>query len=163
MGRPSSSSAVGLALALMSLMTSGSCSREPARPRGVCELVTKDEAAAVLGRPVKDGVRKAASGKLGRELCTYESVDSKLVKVMVLTYAQDPSEVDDLVQGAVEAWETQAEPVTGVGDRAAMVGRQLIVVTGKTIFSLIDVSGGDPAQARQATIDLAQKVLKRLS
>src|SRR5690349_16919365 len=53
-----------------------------------CTLFTKDDAAAALGQPVKDGVFKDGGAPLGQRLCFYAAVDDKTASSVQLSVIQ---------------------------------------------------------------------------
>ncbi len=132
----------------------------------VCELVTVQEAAGVLGEEVET----AEAGSSGPyDSCTYnvKSVALKFAIVQLRTDI-DKGDFEDEIESSAGFLEAEAIPVSGVGDSAYSMGDFLYVHQGKfelVITVLLGLSFDEPGTAEKvldAERVLAEKALGRL-
>ena len=136
-------------------------------------LITKQEAQTVLGEPVKDPQARSEEGADGYySRCNYysENPGRSLVLRVRLTTAGQPTPKEQLEEMSAE--KDKFKPVTGLGDKAALVkegpakgpGHALILYVAKgNAFVMVGISGvDDEKSATEKAKTLAKKILGKL-
>ena len=120
----------------------------------VCELVSKEEAEATLGRPVLDGVPSTAD--FTEFSCDWNAVDD--FGTMTVRVWTDPARFTEYYELA------EGEPVEGVGNEAKWDDTQgLEVLTDEYYIGVFTVNFSLTDEERQArSVTLAQTVIGRL-
>jgi hypothetical protein len=127
-----------------------------ATPRDPCELITAEDARRVLGTDVT----RTDPLNLGQvPTCQYMARSAESVTLQV--HPGGRSDFDSYVTQSVDAFGATSRPVTGVGERAAMVGEQFVFASkGRLYILLIGKRLTDSARAEH-TRQLAAAVLGR--
>jgi hypothetical protein len=104
-------------------------------------LLSRDDAAALLGEPVDEGQLKQAGPPLGRVLCTYGASAQTSAEAVQLCVVRTQTMSDQLRHSGYSARKLfedgkALQPVFGVGDEASRFGREIAVVRGDTEFNL---------------------------
>jgi hypothetical protein len=122
-----------------------------------CTLFTKEDAAAALGKPVKDGELRKGGEPLNQQLCFYatvestgESVQLSLIQTSLLTQALRNNGQTAKVQYEQQKALAGAGTVTdlpGVGQGAFIRGTNVYGYKGDTEFSVLLLGNGKPGDA----------------
>ena len=136
-------------------------------------FITKQEAQTILGEPVKDAQARSEEGADGYySRCNYysENPGKSLVLRVRLTSTGQPAPKEQLEEMSAE--KEKFKPVTGLGDKAALVkegpakgpGHALILYVAKgRAFVMVGISGvDDEKSATEKTKTLAKKILGKL-
>jgi hypothetical protein len=135
-----------------------------------CELVTKEDAAALLGGTVPEPERQTVGPF---ESCFYTgSGIFDFVQAQVGSDVWTESEFDDSIQSSVDFIDIEADSVSGLGDKAYWLEGILWVLDGDVAFNLwvSNEALSDPdkdesvlqEEALAVTTELAETVLGRL-
>lgn len=136
-----------------------------------CELLTTEEAEASLGVSFGEPERQTVGPF---ETCIYADESGNYVQVQVSDSVYTGSSFDDAMQGAAEQLDIEAEPVSGLGDKAYLLAGVLWVQKGDVSLNVLvqtpeltnlriqeDTEGEKQESLRLAT-DLARKTLEGL-
>jgi len=140
-----------------------------------CELVSRQEAATLLGVAVGAGVEDSVPN--GMRSCTYTAAGQHVFKVIVVqaaTVEQAKAVKNDMRAEAEQALQDTPltfGPVAGVGDDAESIhgalglgvsASGLYVLDGKVGFALVDLALGSQPPTTADLIDSAKTVISRL-
>ena len=128
-----------------------------AAPRDACQLLTADDARAALGHDVK---KTDPANMTGMAMCQYMADNSESVTLQFRPAA--PREIDDYAKQYTDALGGSAEPVSGIGERALLVGDQFVFVSKGHIYILMLGKNLPAAEKTQRTRTLAAAVLGRI-
>lgn len=126
----------------------------------LCTVLTTDEVADITGVDVTSTTPADLQGVLS---CNYNGPDSMPVAGLTLATSAGGVSVLDMF----EANEADGEAVSGIGDRAVLVGDEdfpiLMVLVGDRLYSLSVIADSlDGAAKRAATEELARRSVDRL-
>jgi hypothetical protein len=137
-------------------------------PFDPCGLLTKKEAEALVGEPVKDPEQKDTKNPLGQKMCLYETVSSsRLIQISVIRTGDMSPKVRKHGQRASKVYRTTremldpVEQVPGVGDDACWGTPGLHILKGE-IYVLVSVGNTSRRDNLELARRIAQKVLPRL-
>lgn len=136
---------------------SGAPAAASAVPRDACELLTVEDARAALGHDVK---KTDPANMTGMAMCQYMADNSESVTLQFRPAAA--REIDDYAKQYIDALGGTAEPVTGVGERALLVGDQFVFVSKGHMYILMLGKNLPAAEKTERTRKLAATVLGRL-
>jgi hypothetical protein len=122
-----------------------------------CTLFSKEDAAATLGQPVRDGELKNPAGNpLGQRLCFYGAADDKSPNSVQLSIVQTAGMSEAVRKGGQTAKvlhdntkSGMAGPAAapGIGQDAFISGTSIYVLKGDTSFSILLFGNGRPGEA----------------
>jgi hypothetical protein len=126
----------------------------------LCSVLSNDEVAEITGVEVTTATAADLQGVLS---CNYNGPDGVAVAGITLATSAAGVSVGDLF----EANAAEAEPVSGIGDRAVIAGDEdfpiLMVLVGDRLYSLSVIADElDGAAKRSATEELARQSVDRL-
>ena len=130
-------------------------SQPPARSAEPCSLLTKEDAEATLGTPVRESPAAAMT-----PTCQYLGQRGQSVTLQL--HAGAGPSFDAYVAQADSSFQTQSHPVAALGDKAAFNGTQLIVRKGADLVVLTVGANLPPDEKLEKARALALKVLGRM-
>ena len=137
-------------------------------PFDPCGLLTKEEAEALVGEPVKSPAQQDTKNPLGQKMCLYDTVSSsRLIQISVVRTTDMSPRVRKHGQSASKVYQTTREmldPVTqvpGVGDDACWGTPGLHILKGE-IYVLVSVGNTSRRENLELARRIAEKVLPRL-
>lgn len=132
-----------------------------------CELVTKTEAEALLGEPVKDA-EKSEQPAVGMKLCMYNPVDENSISFLQITLTQQafmkpggipPSDVFHSIKDALSEGRIDLE---GFGDEAFIATGGLYILKDKYYIS-IGAGNIDRSRIRERLQKAGHKAVNNLA
>ena len=129
----------------------------PAGPRDACQLLTAEDARAALGHDVK---KTDPANMTGMAMCQYMADNSESVTLQFRPAAA--REIDDYAKQYTDALGGTAEPVSGVGERAVLVGDQFVFVSKGHMYILMLGKNLPAPDKSERTRKLAAAILSRL-
>ena len=136
-----------------------------------CALLTKADAETILGASLGESERQTVGPF---ETCIYGDVAGNYVQVQVSDGVYTQSTFDDAMQAAAEELDIEAEPVSGLGDKAYWLAGVLWVQKGDvsldflvqtpdlTELRLQGDTEGEKQESLRLTTDLAEKAVDAL-
>lgn len=130
----------------------------PAPEVDACTLITREEAAAALGQPVREGVREDVSPVFACKYDAESNVESLRVTATAFPSAQQAGEAYEMIVRS-----NDYEPVSGIGDRAYIPAiADLSVHKGRWELDIALVVPGDRAARFDRAKALANTAIGRL-
>jgi len=136
-----------------------------------CSLITKEEAEAALGEPVKEPEYEDTKNPLGQKLCHYNPNSESSQKFIQISLVQNEGmskalreqeySAAKLFQETKENLVETHQPVPGIGEDAFWGTPGLHVLTGNVYF-VIGVGNTDLPANLELAKSLAQKAVSRL-
>lgn len=137
-------------------------------PFDPCGLLTKEEAEALVGEPVKSLEQQDMKNPLGQKMCLYETVSSsRLIQISVIRTTDMSPRVRKHGQNASKIYHTTREmldpvaQVPGVGDDACWGTPGLHILKGE-IYLLVSVGNTSRGENLDLARRIAEKVVPRL-
>ena len=145
-------------------VSNGSAVSQPNAVLDPCTLLTKEDAEAALEASVKkltpQGLSTADTCQYLRE--TGDDLEQRGESVTLQVHYGGGKLFDSYVKEAEESFETKAQPVEGVGDKAAFNSGQFIVLSKNDFFVLTIGKRMSDAEKIATSKALATKVIGRL-
>jgi hypothetical protein len=120
-----------------------------------CDLINRDEIVFLLGLMVSNGER-IAGGVAGQTSCGYAAQGAPIV--ITIAVIPPPASAGLWTELAANEGRTTVEDL---GDAAFIDGGALWVLAGDVVMNVF-IGGVEPAQARDATVTLAELAISRL-
>ncbi len=141
----------------------GSAVNQPKAALDPCSLLTKEDAQAALGTSVK---KLTPQGLSTADTCQYlrektDNLSQSGESVTLQVHFGGGKVFDSYVKEAEETFETRAQPVEGVGDKAVFTSDQLIVLNKNDFFIVTVGKKMSDAEKLAATSSLARKIVAR--
>lgn len=142
----------------------GSAANQPRAVLDPCTLLTKEDAEAVLGASLR---KVTPQGLSTADTCQYlreksDNLAQRGESVTLQVHFGGGKLFDSYIKEGEESFETKAQQVEGLGDKAVFNSDQLIVLNKNDFFVVTIGKRMSDAEKLAATTTLARKVVARL-
>jgi hypothetical protein len=155
----------GVVLLLLTVFWGTAQASDPFNP---CGLLTREEAEALVGEPVKVPEQKDTKNPLGQKMCLYTTdSSSRFIQISVIRTAEMAPKIRKQGQSAAKVYRTTKEmldpmeQVPRVGDDACWGTPGLHILRGE-VYVLVSVGNTSKRENLELARRIAEKVLPRL-